>query len=125
MASTVASKVPLTVVKQEAFALRRQRERHTPITDDGHLGERPTAREITHDQVALYERLRQGAEALRLLKPQETRGLRLRAEGYSYREICRITGWTYTNVSKYLRGPRSRRIWRLSSQVEDPPGAIR
>jgi len=45
-------------VKHEAFALRRQRERQSPITDDGELGERPTAPDITHDQAALYERLR-------------------------------------------------------------------
>ena len=69
-----------TVVKHEAFALRRQRERHAPVTDDGELGERPTPAAITHDQAERYERLRRGAEALRLLKPQETRGLRLRAE---------------------------------------------
>jgi RNA polymerase sigma factor (sigma-70 family) len=87
-----------TVVKHESFALRRQRERHTPITDDGHLGGRPPAPEITHDQVALYERLRQGAEALERLKPQEIRALRLKAQGYSYREICALTGWTYTKV---------------------------
>jgi DNA-directed RNA polymerase specialized sigma24 family protein len=76
-----------TVVKHESFALRRQRERHSPVTDDGRLGERPTAPGITHDQAERYERLHQGAEAVRLLKPQEMRGLRLRAEGYSYKEI--------------------------------------
>ena len=73
------------VVKHEAFNLRRQRERHSPITDDGRLGDRPTPPAITHDQVALYERLGRGAEAFALLKPQEVRALRLRAEGYSYR----------------------------------------
>jgi hypothetical protein len=60
-----------TVVKHEAFALRRHRERQSPITDDGELGERPTPPGITHDQAALYERLRHGAEALERLKPQE------------------------------------------------------
>jgi RNA polymerase sigma factor (sigma-70 family) len=83
-----------TVVKHEAFALRRQRQRHAPVTHDCQLGERPTPPEITHDQAERYERLSQAAEALRMLKPHETRGLRLRAEGYSYKEICRITGWT-------------------------------
>ncbi len=32
-----------TVVKHEAFSLRRQRERHSPVTDDGRLAERPTS----------------------------------------------------------------------------------
>ncbi|MGH2781769.1 MAG: RNA polymerase sigma factor, partial [Thermoleophilaceae bacterium] len=62
-----------TVVKHEAFALRRQRDRHSPVTDDGELGERGTPAATTHDQAEGLERLRQGAEALRQLKPQEIR----------------------------------------------------
>ena len=89
-----------TVVKHEAFALRRHRERHGPVTDDGELSERGTQGDATHDQARRYELLRQGAEALRQLKPQEVRALQLRAEGYSYAEICRITGWTYTKVNR-------------------------
>jgi hypothetical protein len=88
-----------TVVKHEAFAFRRQRDRHTPLTDDGELRDRPTPAAITHDQAERYERLRQAAEALGQLKPQEIRALQLKAEGYSYREICQLTGWTLTKVS--------------------------
>ena len=106
-----------TVVKHESLALRRQRKRHSPVTDDGRLGERPTAPGITHDQAERYERLRQGAEALRLLKPQETRGLRLRAEGYSYKEICGITGWTYTKVNRVLTEGR-RALRRNAAAIE-------
>jgi len=91
-----------TVVKHEAFALRRHRERHAPVTDDGELGERGTPPDITHDQAEHYQRLRQGAEALHQLKPQEIRALQLRAEGYSYAEICEITGWSYTKVNRCL-----------------------
>ena len=80
-----------TVVKHEAFALRRQRERHSPVTDDGELRDRAAAHRVTHDQAERLERLRQGAEALGQLKPQEIRALLLKAEGYSYREICEIT----------------------------------
>ncbi len=97
-----------TVVKHEAFALRRHRERHAPVTDDGDLGERGTPAAATHDQAERYEHLRQGAEALGQLKPQEIRALLLRAEGYSYEEICEITGWTYTKVNRCLtEGRRS------------------
>jgi RNA polymerase sigma factor (sigma-70 family) len=91
-----------TVVKHEAFALRRQRERHSPVTDDGELADRGTAAAATHDQAERYEHLRQGAEALRQLKPQEVRALLLRAKGYSYAEICQLTGWTYTKVNRAL-----------------------
>jgi RNA polymerase sigma factor (sigma-70 family) len=103
-----------TVVKHEAFALHRQRERHSPVTDDGELGDRPTPPAITHDQAERYERLRQGAEALRQLKPQEIRALRLKAEGYSYREICDLTGWTYTKVNRCLTEGRQAFARRLA-----------
>jgi RNA polymerase sigma factor (sigma-70 family) len=110
-----------TVVKHEAFALRRQRDRHSPVTDDGQLGDRPTPAAITHEQAERYERLRQGAEALRQLKPQEIRALRLKAEGYSYREICELTGWTYTKVNRCLTEGRqafARRLAGIEGGVE-------
>jgi RNA polymerase sigma factor (sigma-70 family) len=87
-----------TVVKHEAFSIRRQRERAAPVTDDGELRDPPAPSGTPHERSERYERLRQGAEALRRLKPQEVRALLLKAEGYSYEEICSITGWTYTKV---------------------------
>jgi len=106
-----------TVVKHEAFALGRQRERHAPITDDGELGERPTPPGITHDQAERHERLHLGGEALALLKPREARALRLRAEGYSYKEICRITAWSYTKVNRGLTEGR-RALSRRATAIE-------
>ena len=103
-----------TVVKHEAFALRRHRERNAPITDDGELGERGTPAAATHDQAERYERLRQGAEALRQLKPQEIRALLLKGEGYSYAEICEITGWSYTKVNRCLTEGRRALAVRLA-----------
>jgi RNA polymerase sigma factor (sigma-70 family) len=128
-----------TVVKHEAFALRRQRDRHTPLTDDGDLRDRPTPAEITHDRAEQYERLRRAAEALAQLKPHEIRALQLRAEGYSYREICQLTGWTYTNLYHPLwraapatrrghrrvrRGPRLRVAGGAGASTRARPGAI-
>ena len=103
-----------TVVKHECFALRRQRDRQSPVTDDGELGDRPTPPAITHDQAERFERLRQGAEALRQLKPQEIRALLLRAEGYSYREICERTGWSYTKVNRCLTEGRQALVRRVA-----------
>ena len=110
-----------TVVKHEAFALRRQRDRHTPLTDDGDVRDRPTPAKITHDRAEQYERLRQGAEALAQLKPHEIRALQLKAEGYTYREICQLTGWTYTKVNRCLTEGRralARRLAAIESGIE-------
>jgi RNA polymerase sigma factor (sigma-70 family) len=103
-----------TVVKHEAFALRRQRERHSPVTDDGELRDRPAVTAVTHDQAERIERLRQGAEALRHLKPHETRALVLKAQGFSYREICAMTGWSYTKVNRLLTEGRRAFLRRVS-----------
>jgi len=103
-----------TVVKHEAFALRRQRERHSPVTDDGELRDRPAPSAVTHEQAEQLERLRQGAEALGHLKPHEIRALVLKAEGFSYREICAMTGWSYTKVNRLLTEGRRAFLRRVS-----------
>jgi RNA polymerase sigma factor (sigma-70 family) len=107
-----------TVVKHEAFALRRQRERFTPVTGDGEPIERGTAAGATHEQAERYERLSQSAEALGRLKPQEIRCLVLRAQGLSYREICETTGFTYTKVNRCLTEGRLALAGRLAGIEE-------
>ena len=102
-----------TVVKREAWAIRRQRERQTPSAPDSEEldGMAPGS---AHDHAELAERLRLGAEAMGRLKPQEVRALVLRAEGLSYREICDETGWTYTKVNRCLSEGRRRFADRLA-----------
>ena len=94
--------------------MRRQRERAAPVTDDGELRYPAQPGSSSHERSERYERLRQGAEALGRLKPQEVRALLLKAEGYSYREICAITGWTYTKVNRCLTEGRRAFAARLA-----------
>jgi RNA polymerase sigma factor (sigma-70 family) len=103
-----------TVVKHEAWALRRQRERAVPVSDDGQVPEPPTEVALTHDQAERLDRLRLGAEAMRQLKPQEIRALLLKAEGYSYKQIQEITGWTYTKVNRCLTEGRKAFLERVA-----------
>ncbi|MFL5820812.1 MAG: sigma-70 family RNA polymerase sigma factor [Solirubrobacteraceae bacterium] len=99
-----------TVIKHEALAVRAARMRLvSPAEPDldhyeaGHLRE-------ADEHAASLERLGRSAEALAQLKPQEVRALVLKAHGYSYAEICRMTGWTYTKVNRCLtEGRRSLR----------------
>ncbi len=107
-----------TVVKHEAFALRRQRDRITPVTGDGKPVEGGTAPAATHEQAERWEQLSHGAEALRRLKPQEVRCLVLKAEGLSYREICETTGFTYTKVNRCLTEGRQA-LTRQLAGIED------
>jgi RNA polymerase sigma factor (sigma-70 family) len=103
-----------TVVKHEAFAIRRARERAAPVSGDGELAERTGSEAATHEAAERYERLRLGAEAMGRLKPQEIRALLLKAEGYSYKEICSITGWTYTKVNRCLTEGRRAFLERVA-----------
>src|SRR3954469_14683481 len=103
-----------TVVKHEAFAIRRQRGRPPPASDDGRLDEPPSGEAATHDQAERIERLRQGAEAMARLRPHEIRCLLLKAEGFSYKEICRLTGFSYTKVNRCLTEGRRAFVERLA-----------
>jgi len=107
-----------TVVKHEAFALRKQRERHGVPTEHDPAG--PGAAD-THEQVERLDRLQRGAEAMQRLKPQEIRCMLLLAEGHSYRQIQEITGFSYTKVNRCLtEGRRSflRRVEGIEAGAE-------
>ncbi len=96
-----------TVAKHEAFALRRERERAAPPTEHGVAPDPPVPGSGAHERAERYELLRMSAEALGRLKPQEARCIRLRAQGYSYREICALTDWSYTKVNRCLTEGRA------------------
>ena len=92
-----------TVIKHEAYAIWRGRERVISATGEQAFEEEPSRAPTPDEQVQRIERLHHGAEAIKRLKPQEVRCLLLRAEGHSYRQICEITGWTYTKVNRAVR----------------------
>ena len=96
-----------TTVKHEAIAIRRQRERTVPMGPPELVPEPGGGRMSPHERVERFERLQHGAQALDRLKPQEVRCLVLRAQGYTYKEICAETGWTYTKVDRCLKEGRS------------------
>ena len=87
-----------TTTKHEALAIRRHRRRVVPAGESETVPEPAGDSSDAHDHAERFERLRLGAEALGRLKPQEVRCLLLKAEGYSYQEICEITGFSYTKV---------------------------
>jgi RNA polymerase sigma factor (sigma-70 family) len=110
-----------TVVKHEAFAIRRHRKRTLLVGDEQQLMD-PTSQEPPAELHAeRLERLRLGAEAMSRLKPQEIRCLVLRAEGYSYAEIAAATGWSLTKVNRSLTEGRSafrRRVAGIEAGAE-------
>ncbi len=104
-----------TVVKHEALAIRRHRERllgGVPVSDEGKSddwmalipasGDGPEARAERREHIA------RSREALKTLKPAELRALTLLAEGYSYAEIGRITQFSLTKVNRCIAEGRER-----------------
>jgi RNA polymerase sigma factor (sigma-70 family) len=115
-----------TVVKHEALSVRRERERifSGPAATPAERGREDWVAQIPADadgpdeQVARREQVARSREALQSLKPQELRALALLAEGYSYREIGEITGFSQTKVNRCLAEGRER-FRRFLASSED------
>lgn len=93
------------VTRHEALAVRRERVRLLPA-ESAERAVSPVACPV--EQAEGRERARERARALRRLKPAEQRALVLLGQGYSYAEICELTGWTYTKVNRSLAEGRAR-----------------
>lgn len=114
-----------TVVKHEAMAVRRERERilaAPPLAESGDGGDwlsgLPAAADGPAERAERREEVARSREALQALKPAELRALTLLAEGYSYAEIGEITSWTRTKVNRSLAEGRER-FRSLISRSED------
>jgi RNA polymerase sigma factor (sigma-70 family) len=105
-----------TVVKHEALAVRRERERilsgpaAAPPRDGAEdwVASIPAPTDGPAEQVERREAVARSREALQALKPQELRALSLLAEGYSYAEIGKITGFSHTKINRALSEGRAR-----------------
>lgn len=96
-----------TVIKHEALAIRRQRERILPAGEHCEPGPGQAGRS-PEEEAPGRERARRTAEALSQLKPNEVQCLLLKAVGYSYDEISLKTGFSWTKVNRSLSEGRKR-----------------
>ena len=98
-----------TVIKHEALAVRRQRERTVAAEDTLPAEVAVASPERGPDETAgERERVRRTAEALGALRPNELQCLVLKALGYSYDEISARTGFSWTKVNRSLTEGRRR-----------------
>lgn len=114
-----------TVVRHEALAIRRERERFLagPAAAGADEGEDwisllPSVADGPQEKAERREAVARSREALQTLKPQELRALTLLAEGYSYVEIGEITGYSRTKINRCLAEGRER-FRSLISRSED------
>jgi RNA polymerase sigma factor (sigma-70 family) len=105
-----------TVVKHEALSVRAERERvlagpaavaSEPGREDW-IAMLPAEADGPAELAERHEAIERSREALTTLKPQELRALTLLAEGYSYREIGELTGFSTTKVNRCVAEGRER-----------------
>jgi RNA polymerase sigma factor (sigma-70 family) len=115
-----------TVVKHEALAVKRDRERILsgpaavtlePGRDDW-VAMIPARTDGPPERAERQEAIARSREALQTLKPQELRALGLLAEGYSYKEIGEITGFSHTKINRCLAEGREK-FRRVLSRSRD------
>ncbi len=105
-----------TVVKHEALAVKRDRERilSGPAAVTPEPGREdwvamiPARTDGPPERAERQEAVARSREALQTLKPQELRALGLLAEGYSYKEIGEITGFSHTKINRCLAEGREK-----------------
>src|SRR3954471_2954001 len=112
-----------TVVKHEALAVRRERERvlaaPAAAAEDGDwVSLIPSAADGPPERAERRGAGARSREALQALKPHELRALTLLAEGYSSLEIGEITGYSRTKINRCLAEGRER-FRSLVSRSED------
>ncbi len=93
------------VTKREALAVRRERERLLGCELADHTA---GSGQCPAERAERREWARARAKTLQRLKPDERRALIMQAEGYSYAEISRLNGWSYTKVNRCLAEGRAR-----------------
>jgi RNA polymerase sigma factor (sigma-70 family) len=87
-----------TVVKHEALAVRRYRERMLGAGGDDPVARIASSGAGPGESLERGEQVARSREALQALKPAELRSLTLLAAGYSYAEIGEVTGFSQTKV---------------------------
>lgn len=108
-----------TVVKHEAFAVKRHRMRMLGGVDgDFDSSDLVCDQPGPEDQLQLIERISRADAALQLLKDAEAKCLILKAQGYSYDEVAEITGFSWTKVNRSISEGRRSFLQRFISIEE-------
>ncbi len=112
-----------TTVKREAWAIRRRacRSRELSLDAPAREADRQALNETIpsdgcppEERVCSQELFEERRRALAALKPDQRQALWLFGTGYSYAEICQLTGWTYTKVNRSIAEGRAELRRRLA-----------
>lgn len=105
-----------TIVKHEAFAVKRHRMRLLGAVDgDFDSSDLVCERPGPEEQLQRSERISRADAALQLLKDAEAKCLILKAQGYSYDEVAKMTGFSWTKVNRSISEGRRSFLQRFIS----------
>lgn len=107
-----------TVVRNEALQIVRSTRREVDAEFEVIIGGLAADTAIPEEAVVDAEDHGVAREALQRLRPDQTRCLLLRADGFDYPEICRITGFSYAKVNRLLSEGRKAARVRVDSITE-------
>lgn len=100
-----------TVIRNEALQSIRSTRREVDGEFEVMAGGLAADVAIPDEYVVEVETHEVAKEALRRLRPDQTRCLLLRADGFDYPEICRVTGFSYAKVNRLLsEGRKAARV---------------
>ena len=98
-----------TVIRNEALQIVRSRKREVDHEFEVITGGLTADVALPEESLVDAETHGIAKEALRRLRPDQTRCLLLRADGFDYPEICRLTGFSYAKVNRLLSEGRKSR----------------
>lgn len=106
-----------TVIRNEALQIVRSRKREVDTEFEVITGGLAADVDLPEDSLVDAESHGVAKEALRRLRPDQTRCLLLRADGFDYPEICRVTGFSYAKVNRLLSEGRKAARLRVDAIV--------
>jgi RNA polymerase sigma factor (sigma-70 family) len=94
-------------LKRRCWALYRHQRLRAAVRRESRAEGAPDRNRLPDEMVEVTETVARMRQQFEALKPAEREALGLLALGYSYREICELTGWTYTKVNRCIREGRA------------------
>ncbi|MBJ7354202.1 MAG: sigma-70 family RNA polymerase sigma factor [Thermoleophilaceae bacterium] len=104
-----------TVIRNEALQIVRSRKREVDTEFEVITGGLAADVALPEDSILDAESHGVAKEALKRLRPDQTRCLLLRADGFDYPEICRLTGFSYAKVNRLLSEGRKAARMRVDA----------
>ncbi len=95
-------------LKRRCWALYRYQRMRAATRREGGVEGLRDPHQLPEEVAEAGDALARMRHQLAALKPAEQEALGLLAYGYSYREICELTGWTYTKVNRSIAEGRAR-----------------